>query len=349
MKKTKTTAAIFILILFLTACTRAYQSPTIRLCRLNLELFSGYGTGAPQQLSGQVDIGSSTSYYFQGNFTAEDGTVHPARFYFEGVTVNFTIKTEEGEIYGSGMMESGVYACEGKGGGTQTGPTVGDIGDWRGVWFKEEIPNPELQATPSASTSPFNSSFLWGAGICGAVILVLGLTGVAKSGDTPSQASKAATVSMRRPSQNVTTSSKPPLVEYHATYFAGDNLFDLSIDIKRAERYLGECGVNALNQLDKIPGQATGFEVWLFDPASAETVSKTLISEYCHYIEGGGNIGQVFVIKPQTSLQIETTHLNARVHILDLEYDGTSSYPNSVIKKAVIKIEAWEKPAATRQ
>lgn len=348
MKKITSASIIFILALFLTACTRAYYSPTIQLCRLNLEIFTEYGTNSQAHLVGQVDFGSSTSSYFQGNFIQENGATYPAIFSFDGPAVHFIITGEQGDIFGSGMMESNLYTCSGKGGGTLSGPAVGHLGDWRGEWASEEIPNPQAESTPT-STPVLDAPFISVSIACLLIIVIVGFVIFLRIIKPFSHSTKPATVSMRRPSQKVTSGlgTKPPLVEYLATYIAGDKLFDLSIDIERSERYLGECGVSTSNHIDKAPGQATGFEIWLFDPASAETVSKSLMSEYCYRFESPINAGQVFLIGPHIVLQLETHNLMVKAEITEIEYESGSSYPNSVIKKAVIKIEAWEKAGST--
>jgi len=221
---------------------------------------------------------------------------------------------------------------------------VGDLGDWRGEWASEEIPNPKAESTPK-STSALDEPFIYVSIACLLMIVIVGFTAFLRIIKPFPRSTKPSTVSMRRPGQKVksTLGTKPPLVEYLATYLAGDTLFDLSIDIKRSERYLGECGVGASNHLDKVSGQATGFEIWLFDPASAETVSKSLMSEHCYRFESPINAGQVFLIGPHIVLQLETRNLMIKAEITEIEYESGSSYPNSIIKKAVIKIEAWEK------
>lgn len=350
MKKLTNAFIVFILASFLAACNRPYTPSTIQLCRLDLVITIQQGLNAKTNLSGQVDFGSSASNNFRGNFVEQSGASYPITFSFNGQAIHFILELASGNIYGTGIMESGLYGCSGVGGGNQTGPSMGDLGDWRGEWISEEIPNPQAESTPTP-TSVLDGSFIPVSIACLLVIVIFIFTAFFRIFKPSSRSTKPATVSMRRPSQRVTSTSgtKPPLVEYLATYIAGDKLFDLSIDIERSGSYLGECGVGASNHLDKVPGQATGFEIWLFDPASAETVSKNLMSEYCFRYESSINTGQAFLIRPHVPLQLETHNIMVKAEITEMEYESGSSYPNSIIKRTVIKIEAWEKAGSTWQ
>lgn len=346
MQKLKNAFIVFILASLLTACNRPYTPSIIQLCRLDLLITIQQGLNAQTNIIGQVDFGSNASNNFRGFLVEQSGASHPITFSFDGQAIHFILELASGNIYGTGVMESGLYTCSGVGGGTQTGPSIGDLGDWRGEWISEEIPNPKPTPTP---TSVFDEQVVSVSITCILLIVIVSFTFFLRIIKPSTRSTKPSTISMRRPSQKITSAlgTKPPLVEYLATYIAGDELFDLSIDIERSGRYLGECGVGASNQLDKISGQATGFEIWLFDPASAETVSKNLLSEYCFRFESTINAGQAFLIRPHVPLQLETRNIKVMAEIKEIEYKSESLYPNSIIKKAVIKIEAWEKPDST--
>ncbi|NJD60176.1 MAG: hypothetical protein FIA98_12345, partial [Anaerolineae bacterium] len=78
------------------------------------------------------------------------------------------------------------------------------------------------------------------------------------------------------------TSEQAPMVQFMASYKAGDDLFDdsFSIDSPSGE-FLGECGVGISETIGVgVPKKVTAFEVWLFDKNDIQTVTKVLMSDH---------------------------------------------------------------------
>jgi len=90
---------------------------------------------------------------FPREFVEENGLAHPSSFSFDGQAVHFMVDTEEGPIFATGIMESNLVTCSGSGGGTLSGPLVGDLGDWRGEWAATAIPTPLVQPSPSSQNT----------------------------------------------------------------------------------------------------------------------------------------------------------------------------------------------------
>ena len=116
------------------------------------------------------------------------------------------------------------------------------------------------------------------------------------------------------------------MVQFMASYKAGDDLFDdsFSIDSPSGE-FLGECGVGISETIGVgVPKKVTAFEVWLFDKNDIQTVTKVLMSAHAfndpairQKLEAKGEPFQANS-GGQTILETATLRLVARV--VDMAY-----------------------------
>lgn len=352
---------VIICVFLLGACYKSvtYAPVAIQTCDLNLQLFIRQGPSVDHTISGYVDFGSDTWSSFKLDFVEENGLSHPSSFSFEGQAIHFILDTEEGRIFATGIMESNIATCSGDGGGTLSGPIVGDLGDWRGEWVATAIPTPPVQ--PSTNNPPSLSPIL----ICIYLpILVVGLflaiflfrlfapykllAHFKRTHSSNHQTSNPASA-LRRTNQGTRSKlgkEEQPLTEYLATYIANDKFFDLSFQIEKASRYLGEYGIAVARVLDAKSSQATALELWLFDTQGAQTISKILASNFCFSQESIRNeleqIGQVVLIQAGETTILETKGIKAEAKVLQVEYESDSLDPQSAFKKVVIQIEVWE-------
>jgi hypothetical protein len=125
-----------------------------------------------------------------------------------------------------------------------------------------------------------------------------------------------------------------PMVQFMASYKAGDDLFDdsFSIDSPSGE-FLGECGMGISETIGVgVPKKVTAFEVWLFDKNDIQTVTKVLMSAHAfndptirQKLEAKGEPFEA-VSGGQTILETATLKLVARV--VDMAY-GQGALPDS--------------------
>jgi hypothetical protein len=359
MNKSVQSFLLIICVIFLTACTRQTStSNASQTCKLNLKIFIRQGTNVNLTLFGQVEFGSNTWSRFKGDFIEEDRTAHPISLSFDGSAIHFTLEHAQGRIYGTGMLENDLATCTGTGGGTLSGPALGDLGDWRGEWIRQQIkttPQPPQKETFAWELSSFlcNNLLFISFGLFAAFILFklfapYKLRALFKK--TPTPPSKPVAQSSLR---KVNLSTRPEtgkggrsLVEYLATYTADDKLFDLSFEIEKSSQYLGECGLTATKALEPS-GQVTALEFWLFDARSAQTVSQVLMSTFCfnqetlrHELESKG---QAQLLQPGEILTIETKTLIAKAKVLQVEYEANHPNPQSIFKQVALRIGVWIK------
>ena len=356
MNKFKKALLIIINIFLLAACYQEYRQVATNTCRLNLQVFSQQGPSVNRTISGYVEFGSSSSNSFKGNFVEENGSSYPASFYFNGQAIHFILNMEDGQIFATGIMESNLATCAGNGGGTLTGPTAGDLGDWRGEWVATALPTPISQRDPTNSSSlslirfcfylPFTIVGLFLAIFLFRLFAPYRLLALFKRNHSSTRQTTSS--ALRRTNQGTRSKSAlegQPLIEYLATYTADDKLFDLSFQIEKASHYLGECGVTVAKVLDAKSNQATALELWLFDTQGPQTISKILASHYCfNRVDFRSELelrGQVVWIQAGHTIILEANDLRVNAKVLQVEYETTSAVPQSVFKKVVIQIEVW--------
>jgi hypothetical protein len=333
--------------LLLTACTRAASSPqsgVIQTCKLHLALAVHQGPSAKASFSGLVSFGSGTGSSFERDFVEEDGTSRPISFYFDGPAVHFILDTPQGPIFGTGIMEHSLYTCTDSGGGTLSGPAVGDLGDWRGTWEKEQKVIPRtVTVTPTPRYTDFTECL--GTPILLGILLVVilfiqALAKLFKPASTKPRPPRA--LSRSRPD---TATDNPLLVEYQAIYTATDPLFDLSFEIEKPDRYLGECGLTIADVAKLAPQQTTALEIWLFDARSGETVTTNLVSvdgvQHAEIRQALEQKGPVVLAKSGTTFKLSTANLSAQIHVLAVEYVSQTPQPYSIFAKVMLKISVW--------
>jgi len=140
-----------------------------------------------------------------------------------------------------------------------------------------------------------------------------------------------------------------PMVQFMASYKAGDDLFDdsFSIDSPSGE-FLGECGVGISETIGVgVPKKVTAFEVWLFDKNDIQTVTKVLMSAHAfndptirQKLEAKGEPFQA-ISGGQTILETATLKLVARV--VDMAYGQGALPENSYFDSLVLELAIWQK------
>ena len=216
------------------------------------------------------------------------------------------------------------------------------------------------KATPTASTPKTGKSNLTTLLVvmCG-VTLVVGAAIVAffffqgrkrTAGVAPTAEIPAADVETPAEWKNIPASGEQaPMVQFMASYKAGDDLFDdsFSIDSPSGE-FLGECGVGISETIGVgVPKKVTAFEVWLFDKNDIQTVTKVLMSAHAfndptirQKLEAKGEPFQA-ISGGQTILETATLKLVARV--VDMAYGQGALPENSYFDSLVLELAIWQK------
>jgi flagellar basal body-associated protein FliL len=170
-------------------------------------------------------------------------------------------------------------------------------------------------------------------------------TGVAPTAETPVTEVETPTEWTNIPASG----EQAPMVQFMASYKAGDDLFDdsFSIDSPSGE-FLGECGVGISETIGVgVPKKVTAFEVWLFDKNDIQTVTKVLMSAHAfsdptirQKLEAKGEPFQA-VSGGQTILETATLKLVARV--VDMAYGQGALPENSYFDSLVLELAIWQK------
>ncbi len=146
-----------------------------------------------------------------------------------------------------------------------------------------------------------------------------------------------------------TPGEQAPMVQFMASYKAGDDLFDdsFSIDSPSGE-FLGECGVGISETIGiGVPKKVTAFEVWLFDKNDIQTVTKVLMSAHAfndptirQKLEAKGEPFQANS-GGQTVLETATLRLVARV--VDMAYGQGALPESSYFDSLVLELAVFQK------
>ena len=146
-----------------------------------------------------------------------------------------------------------------------------------------------------------------------------------------------------------TSVAQAPMVQFMASYKAGDDLFDdsFSIDSPSGE-FLGECGMGISETIGVgVPKKVTAFEVWLFDKNDIQTVTKVLMSAHAfndptirQKLEAKGEPFEA-ISGGQTVLETATLKLVARV--VDMSYGSGALPENSFFDSMVLELAIWQK------
>ncbi len=138
------------------------------------------------------------------------------------------------------------------------------------------------------------------------------------------------------------------LGSFVTTYVLGDDYFDPSFSIEMGADFLGECGVGVSESIGVgDPKKVTAYEVWLFDKSDIRTVVTVLTSEYAFNDPALRSKlaakGEVAIIRPGMTVDLETTALRVRVLIKDVDYAQGNLPPHSFFQKVTFQLEAWVK------
>ena len=146
---------------------------------------------------------------------------------------------------------------------------------------------------------------------------------------------------------------QPPFGRYVTTYRLGEDTYDesFSIDTPMGE-FLGECGVGISETIGATePDKVTAFEVWLFDKSDIRTVTKVLMSEYAFQDEAMraklASKGEAVLSQPNSPFSLQTSGLEVRVNVTELEYGEEDPALSSYFSKLTVELEAMARPAAS--
>ncbi|MFZ5819729.1 MAG: hypothetical protein ACOYYJ_07495 [Chloroflexota bacterium] len=365
----KTIRLLPLLVLLLTSCVMRVSTPSAgsvtTLCKLNLRLYVRQGENIGSPAAGQVDFGSADGSFFEGSLVEMGGASHPISLSFDGREMSFILTLDQGQVYGTGVMDHLRSDCDGQSGGTFSGPALGDLGDWRGEWVRETIvaaqPAQPTVAQPAVQDTSYPQPWL---SIFSSLCIILPFAAIGL-GFFLSSVGRSRILSAVRKSQakrNVLSKSvrkktppageQPddggagPLAEYLVTYTPQDKHFDLSFEVEDRGGYRGECGIQVARTLGAA-SSATALEFWLFSTHSIQTATQVLMSEYCYrdasLRQELERKGQAVQFQPGAVVTLETDDLTARATVTRLEYADDTPEPNSVFKQVSIQIGVWKR------
>ncbi|MBU1879117.1 MAG: DUF3139 domain-containing protein [Chloroflexi bacterium] len=126
-----------------------------------------------------------------------------------------------------------------------------------------------------------------------------------------------------------------PHMRFTARYALGQDNYEESFSVESAAGgFFGECGVSAAERLGKEgPDKVTAFDVWLFDVASRETVTKVLLSDWGYkddplrtqLISRGG----VILAEKGKVVTLETQNLRVDIKVVDFGYGDQDGLPDN--------------------
>ncbi|MFC2023561.1 hypothetical protein ACFLT5_02360 [Chloroflexota bacterium] len=142
-----------------------------------------------------------------------------------------------------------------------------------------------------------------------------------------------------------------PLESFVTTYRLGEDTYDESFSIEtEMGEFLGECGVGISEIIgDSDPDKVTAFEVWLFDKSDIRTVTKVLMSEHAFRDEALRaklmSKGEAVLAQPNTPFSLETSALQVRVNVTELEYGDEGAALDSFFERLTVELLAMVSPA----
>jgi hypothetical protein len=144
---------------------------------------------------------------------------------------------------------------------------------------------------------------------------------------------------------------QPPLGHFFTTYQLGEDTYDESFSVETPMgEFLGECGVGISETIGSgEPDKVTAFEVWLFDKSDIRTVTKVLMSEHAFHDDSLraklASKGEAVLTQPGVPFSLETSGLEVRVEVAELEYGDGNAPPHSFFSKLTVELVALAKPA----
>ncbi|MGD8464665.1 MAG: hypothetical protein PVI09_12430 [Anaerolineae bacterium] len=142
---------------------------------------------------------------------------------------------------------------------------------------------------------------------------------------------------------------QPPLGHFFTTYELGEDTYDESFSIETPMgEFLGECGVGISETIGVgDPDKVTAFEVWLFDKSDIRTVTKVLMSDYAFRDDALraklASKGEAVLAQPGDPVILETTSLQVRVDVTELDYGEGDVPPNSFFQRLTVELVATTK------
>ncbi len=143
---------------------------------------------------------------------------------------------------------------------------------------------------------------------------------------------------------------QPPLGHFFTTYKLGEDTYDESFSVETPMgEFLGECGVGISQTIGSgEPDKVTAFEVWLFDKSDIRTVTKVLMSEHAYRDEDLraklASKGEAVLAQPGAPFSLETSGLEVRVNVTELEYGEGNAPAHSYFSQLTVELVAVSKP-----
>jgi len=141
------------------------------------------------------------------------------------------------------------------------------------------------------------------------------------------------------------------LGRFVTTYKLGEDTYDESFSIETpAGEFLGECGVGISDIVGNgEPDKVAAFEVWLFDKSDIRTVTKVLMSEQAFQDDALrarlASKGEAVLAQPDAPFTLETSGLQLRVDVTDVEYGDEDDAPDSHFARLTLELVATAKPS----
>jgi hypothetical protein len=187
------------------------------------------------------------------------------------------------------------------------------------------------------------------------LVLVLGWIGYRQAVKRRTAAPKAAPAARRAPAvpraEEWEGIGQPPLGHFFTTYKLGEDTYDESFSVETPMgEFLGECGMGISETIGMgDPDKVTAFEVWLFDKSDIRTVTKVLMSEHAFRDDSLraklASKGEAVLAQPGMPFTLETSGLEIRVEVTELDYGEGNLPPNSFFSKLTVELVALAKPA----
>lgn len=131
------------------------------------------------------------------------------------------------------------------------------------------------------------------------------------------------------------------------TYILGDDLYNESFSLGTiGGEILGECGVSIYETIGAgEPKKVSAVAIWLSDKNDIKTTTKVVMTEHAY---NDPNIrtqldpkAEVVIVRPQEQVQLETSTLQLRATVVDIEY-GTGAMPSkSYFERITLDLEIW--------
>ena len=235
----------------------------------------------------------------------------------------------------------------------------GDVEAFALVVTGQAVPGP-TQAAPEAPTAAPGARFGLGRGVIFALVclgfvalLVVAVVAVlvvrqrgrrliqAREERRQAQAEEAFAVAEARPGEEA-------LAHHITTYNFGDDYFDESFAIETdTGDFLGECGINLSEVINEgTPKEAAAFEVWLFDKADIQTITKVLVVPDASeaLLRRAQDKGEVVVAQPGDTLNLETGNLRAQVRIREMQVGEGAN--GTFFEQLTAEFLVWQKAGA---